>query len=173
MRNRASMGSGAVCHCEELCGPAERRSNSSGPRRHGGAGSPRPALLGLAMIGKLYQHPCIVMRGIYCVLIGGMILGATSRYGFARGWGDSTEGRPLLQVFKANDYQASAKVNVVTQDHDGVLYLVVTLCCSMMARHGAVSLQETIWQYTVSPLMIRGESGWGIRRSRLFRKGCL
>jgi len=41
---------------------------------------------------------------------------------FARDWGDSTEGRPLLQVFKASDYQANAAVRAVAQDRAGVLY---------------------------------------------------
>ncbi|MFA5058282.1 MAG: two-component regulator propeller domain-containing protein, partial [Opitutaceae bacterium] len=40
----------------------------------------------------------------------------------ARGWGDATEGRPLLQVSKPNDYQANTAVKGVAQDRDGVLY---------------------------------------------------
>ena len=40
----------------------------------------------------------------------------------ARGWSDATSGRPLLQVFKASDYQGSGRVNAAAQDRDGVLY---------------------------------------------------
>ncbi|HUJ43300.1 MAG TPA: ATP-binding protein [Opitutaceae bacterium] len=41
---------------------------------------------------------------------------------FARGWGDATEGRPTMEVFKTNDYQTSTVVRAVTQDRYGVLY---------------------------------------------------
>ena len=102
MRNRASMGSGAVCHCEELCWPSERRSNP--------AGSPRAASQGATIIGRPCYYPSRIMHGIFCALAGGVILGATSIQAFARAWGDPTEGRPLLQVFKASDYQVNATV---------------------------------------------------------------
>ena len=62
------------------------------------------------------------MLGIFCALAGGVILGATSIHVFANSWDDSTEGRPLLQVFKASDYQANATVKTVAQDRNGTLY---------------------------------------------------
>jgi signal transduction histidine kinase/CheY-like chemotaxis protein/sugar lactone lactonase YvrE len=55
-------------------------------------------------------------------LIGGLILGAAPCSMPARGWSDTTAGRPLLQVFKAADFQGSGRVNAAAQDRDGVLY---------------------------------------------------
>ena len=40
----------------------------------------------------------------------------------AQGWGDVTQGRPLLQVFKAGDLQTGARISAVAQDRDGLLY---------------------------------------------------
>ena len=90
------------------------------------------------MTGQPYQHPSIGMRGIFCALVGGVILGATSGYAFARSWGDSTEGRPLLQVFKASDFQTNATVQSVVQDHEGVLYF-----CS----NGLLQYDGTTWRH--------------------------
>ena len=56
------------------------------------------------------------MRGIVCALAGGVIIGVIPRSMFARGWGDSTEGRPAMQVFKSSDYQSNARVTAVAQD---------------------------------------------------------
>ena len=56
----------------------------------------------------------------------------------ARGWGDATEGRPILQVFKASDYQTSnSRVAAVAQDHDGVLYF---------ASDGLLRFDGAAWQ---------------------------
>jgi len=62
------------------------------------------------------------MQGIFCALAVGVILGVNSIHALANSWGDLTEGRPLLQVFKPSDYQASATVKAVAQDRDGLLY---------------------------------------------------
>ena len=62
------------------------------------------------------------MRGILCALAGGVIIGVIPRSMFARGWGDSTEGRPAMQVFKSSDYQSNTGVTAAAQDRDGMLY---------------------------------------------------
>jgi signal transduction histidine kinase/CheY-like chemotaxis protein/sugar lactone lactonase YvrE len=60
--------------------------------------------------------------GFRCVFIFTVLFAALFCGAFAYGWGDPTEGRPLLQVFKASDYQASDSVRAVAQDRAGVLY---------------------------------------------------
>ena len=64
----------------------------------------------------------LASAGCRRVLTVTVILAALFECAFAYGWGNPTEGRPLLQVFMPSDYQASATVNTVAQDHDGVLY---------------------------------------------------
>ena len=56
----------------------------------------------------------------------------------ARGWGDATEGRPILQVFKASDNQTESQVSAVAQDRDGVLYF---------ASDGLLRYDGSAWQH--------------------------
>ena len=78
------------------------------------------------------------MRGIVRALAGGVIIGAIPCSVFARGWGDSTEGRLLVQVFKASDYQSNSRVSAAAQDRDGVLYF---------ASDGLLQYDGSAWRH--------------------------
>lgn len=52
----------------------------------------------------------------------GILACATAAPPAARGWGDPTEGRPLLQTFTANDYRTASAVWSAAQGNDGMLY---------------------------------------------------
>jgi len=89
----------------------------------------------------------------------------------ARGWSDASSGRPLLQVFKASDYQGSGQVNAAAQDRDGVLYF---------GGDGIIAYDGATWRHCAigNNLGVRGLAideqgrilGRGHRRSRLLRK---
>jgi signal transduction histidine kinase/CheY-like chemotaxis protein len=64
---------------------------------------------------------------------------------FAHGWSGSTEGRPLLQVFKASDYQTNARVGAAVQDRDGVLYF---------ASEGMLEYDGSAWRHYSADLGI-------------------
>ena len=87
------------------------------------------------------------MRGIVRALAGGVIIGAIPCSVFARGWGDSTEGRLLVQVFKASDYQSNSRVSAAAQDRDGVLYF---------ASEGLLQYDGSTWQRFSAGLGING-----------------
>ena len=60
------------------------------------------------------------LQAIRYALTGGMMV-ATAGSLRARGWGDPTEGRPLLQTFTATDYRTAGRMRSPVQDSQGVL----------------------------------------------------
>jgi len=78
-----------------------------------------------------------------------MIFGNLFSSAFGRGWGGTTVGRPLLQVFKAADFQGSGRVYAAVQDRDGVLYF---------GSDGIISYDGATWRHCVvgNNLGVRG-----------------
>ena len=54
--------------------------------------------------------------------LAGLALAATAPVAAGRGWGDPTEGQPLLQRFVPGDYRTNASIKSADQDRDGVIY---------------------------------------------------
>ena len=86
-------------------------------------------------------------RGLLYALAGGVIFGATPRSMSARGWGDPTDGRLLVQIFKPSEYQTNARIGAAVQDRDGVLYF---------ASEGLLQYDGSAWRHYSADLGING-----------------
>ena len=71
---------------------------------------------------------------VFCFALLAGILNPAS----AHAWGDATEGRPLLQVFKALDYRTGGRINAAAQDRNGMLYF---------ASDGLLQYDGSAWRH--------------------------